>query len=256
MSRTTRMREAVLVVVVAKAGAIYGFRGHSGCSSAQIRGDMASASSSTQPADRCRIKVCGITRAEDAICVSAAGADALGLVFYQPSPRCVDVDSAARICQVVPPFISIVALFVDARPALIHAVLEKLPIAMLQFHGNETAGDCERYDRPYLKALRVRPGFDPAAALQAYPSASGFLLDTYRQGVAGGTGECFDWSLFPQSSDKPLILAGGLQADNVAQAIRQTRPYAVDVSGGVESVPGVKDATKVRAFVRAVQSVS
>lgn len=200
-----------------------------------------------------RSKICGITRIEDALAAVAAGADAIGLVFYAKSPRAVSIEQAAAIQQALPPFVTSVGLFVDMPRAELQALLQRLPLDLLQFHGDESPADCEGHGRPYIKALRVRPGEDVAAAMAPYAGARGILLDTFVEGVPGGTGATFDWSLIPRQAAKPIILAGGLEAGNVAAAIRQVRPYAVDVSGGVEASKGIKDAGKIRAFVQAVR---
>ena len=200
-----------------------------------------------------RSKICGITRIEDALAAVEAGADAIGLVFYGKSPRAVGVEQAAAIVQALPPFVTTVGLFVDMPRDQLQQLLQRLPLDLLQFHGDESPADCEAHGRPYIKALRVRPGEDVAAAMAPYSGARGILLDTFVEGVPGGTGASFDWSLVPENAAKPIILAGGLDADNVAAAIRQVRPYAVDVSGGVEASKGIKDAGKIRAFVQAVR---
>lgn len=200
-----------------------------------------------------RSKICGITRIEDALAAAEAGADAIGLVFYAKSPRAVDVRQARAIIAELPPFVTTVGLFVNASRCELNEILEVVPLDLLQFHGDETPPDCEGYQRPWIKALRVRPGDDLEAACQLYAGARGILLDTYVPGVPGGTGEAFDWSLVPARLSKPIILAGGLSADNVGQAIAQVRPYAVDVSGGVEQAKGIKDAAKIDAFIRAVK---
>ncbi|MGA4530147.1 phosphoribosylanthranilate isomerase [Ectopseudomonas chengduensis] len=200
-----------------------------------------------------RSKICGITRIEDALAAVEAGADAIGLVFYGKSPRAVSIEQAAAILQALPPFVTSVGLFVDMPRDQLQQLLQRLPLDLLQFHGDESPADCEGHGRPYIKALRVRPGEDVAAAMAPYAGARGILLDTFVEGVPGGTGASFDWSLVPENAAKPIILAGGLDAGNVATAIRQVRPYAVDVSGGVEAGKGIKDAGKIRAFVRAVR---
>lgn len=200
-----------------------------------------------------RSKICGITRIEDALAAVEAGADAIGLVFYGKSPRAVSIEQAAAIVQALPPFVTSVGLFVDMPRDQLQQLLQRLPLDLLQFHGDESPADCEGHGRPYIKALRVRPGEDVAAAMAPYAGARGILLDTFVEGVPGGTGASFDWSLVPENAAKPIILAGGLDAGNVATAIRQVRPYAVDVSGGVEAGKGIKDAGKIRAFVRAVR---
>ncbi|MFF7107028.1 phosphoribosylanthranilate isomerase [Pseudomonas sichuanensis] len=200
-----------------------------------------------------RSKICGITRIEDALAAVEAGADAIGLVFYEKSPRAVDVRKARAIVEALPPFVTTVGLFVNASRCELNEILEVVQLDLLQFHGDESPADCEGYHRPWIKALRVRPGDDLEAACKLYAGARGILLDAYVPGIPGGTGEAFDWSLIPQHLSKPIILAGGLSADNVAQAIRQVRPYAVDVSGGVEQAKGIKDAVKIEAFMQAVR---
>ncbi|MDH1056164.1 phosphoribosylanthranilate isomerase [Aquipseudomonas alcaligenes] len=200
-----------------------------------------------------RVKICGITRVEDALAAAAAGADAIGLVFYAKSPRAVDVEQARAILAALPPFVTTVGLFVDAERSELERILASVPLDLLQFHGDESVQQCEAFGRPYIKALRVKAGDDIAAQVARYPSAQGILLDAYVEGVPGGTGEAFDWSLIPQALSKPLILAGGLRPDNVAEAVSRVRPYAVDVSGGVEASKGVKDVEKVGAFIRAAR---
>ncbi len=200
-----------------------------------------------------RSKICGITRVEDALAAAAAGADAIGLVFYAKSPRAVRVEQAQQIIAALPPFVTTVGLFVDMPRPELQQILAQVPLDLLQFHGDESVEQCEGYGRPYIKALRVKAGDDIAALMAQYPSASGVLLDTFVEGVPGGTGLAFDWSLVPAELPKPVILAGGLTPDNVATAIDRVRPYAVDISGGVESAKGIKDADKVRAFIRAAR---
>lgn len=196
-----------------------------------------------------RVKICGITTPEQAVLASRLGADAIGLVFYAASSRAVSVDRAREIARAAGPFVTVVGLFVNAEPAYIEQVLDEVPLQLLQFHGDESAAECERYRRPYIKALRMKSGLDVAAQAAAHPRAVGLLLDAYRPGVPGGTGEVFDWTRFPHDSQLPLVLAGGLTPDNVAEAIATTHCYGVDVSGGVESAPGIKDPEKVRAFI-------
>jgi len=200
-----------------------------------------------------RVKICGITRTEDALAAAAAGADAIGLVFYSKSPRAVSVERARAIIAALPPFVTTVGLFVDAERTELQRILDQVPLDLLQFHGDESAEECEGFNRPYIKALRVKAGDDIAAQVNRFPGASGILLDTYVEGVPGGTGEAFDWSLVPQALAKPVILAGGLHAGNVAAAVNRVRPYAVDVSGGVEASKGIKDAAKIAAFIRAAR---
>lgn len=198
---------------------------------------------------RTRVKICGITRVEDARQAAQLGADAIGLVFYPPSPRNVTIDQAQEIAVSLPPFVSRVGLFVDAEPRDIESVLASVPLDLVQFHGNETAEQCRRYGRPYIKAIRVKPGLDLVVAIDAYPDASAILLDTHSDSVAGGSGEAFDWNRVPANMAKPLILAGGLDATNVDAAIAAVHPYAVDVSSGVEQQKGIKDAAKMAAFI-------
>jgi len=205
---------------------------------------------------RTRIKICGITNSEDARQAAAAGADAIGLVFYPSSPRFIDAETAQRIVASLPPFVTTVGLFVDATTEQVADVLSRVPLDLLQFHGQESEPDCRRHGRPYLKALRVRPGMDVAQQCAAYPSACGILLDAYRKGVPGGTGAVFDWDLVPHDLAKPIILAGGLHPGNVADAIRAVRPHAVDVSSGVEISPGRKSRERLEAFFTAVAGVA
>lgn len=202
-----------------------------------------------------RIKICGITRVEDALAAAAAGADAIGLVFYAPSPRAVSAVQARQIISALPPFVTSVGLFVNASAQEVKAVLAEVPLDVLQFHGDEPADFCKQFGRPYLKALRVRAGDDLNALAAQWPEASGILLDSYKAGVPGGTGEIFDWSLIPTERTWPLVLAGGLAAENVADAITRAAPWAVDVSGGVEQAKGIKDADKINSFVREVKRV-
>ncbi len=202
-----------------------------------------------------RIKICGITRPADGRAAARLGADAIGLVFYPASPRHVSLAQARDIVQALPPFVSVVALFVDAGEAQVRAVLEALPVGLLQFHGNESPAECRRYGRPYIKALRMAPGVDVAACAARYGDAAGLLLDSFRPGVPGGTGSRFDWARVPSELALPLILAGGLTVDNVAEAIAAVRPYAVDVSGGVEREKGIKDAAKMADFIARVRAV-
>lgn len=203
---------------------------------------------------RTRVKICGITRPEDALVAAAAGADAIGLVFYPPSPRYVDVGRARAILQGLPPFVTRVGLFVNAPPGEVTAALNSLSLDMLQFHGDETRADCERYGRPYMKAVTMSEDIDLYEKAQSYASASAVLLDAHVEGLHGGTGVTFNWDRVPPDLGMPVVLAGGLTPDNVSLAIHQVRPYAVDVSGGVESSRGIKDADRVRAFISAVGS--
>lgn len=200
-----------------------------------------------------RSKICGITRIEDALLAIAAGADALGFVFYPQSPRAVTVAQAQSIIAALPPFVTTVGLFVNATRSELNELLSVLPLDLLQFHGDESPGDCAGYSRPYIKALRVKSGDDIALLAAPYAQASGILLDTYVPGTPGGTGAAFDWSLVPRHLSKPIILAGGLTVQNVFAAIEQVQPYAVDVSGGVEISKGIKDAAKIEDFLREVR---
>lgn len=200
---------------------------------------------------RTRVKICGITNLQDAQSAVAAGADAIGLVFYDQSPRYVGLDVAQAIARSVGPFVSVVALFVNADAQTIRQVLANVPVHVIQFHGDETDEFCRQFDRPFIKAVRMAPEVDLATVYQSYPNAVGFLLDAYQKGVPGGTGKQFEWHRFPFNPEKPTVLAGGLVPDNVAEAVEQTKPYAVDVSGGVEAEPGVKSRDKMIAFVRA-----
>lgn len=201
---------------------------------------------------RTRVKICGITRAEDAKAAIAHGCDAIGLVFYKPSPRYVSPNVAAAIAAPLPPFVSSVGLFVDAAPEYVREVLAQVHLDLLQFHGDESPEYCRQFGMPYIKAVRVRPETNLLQYATAYADAKGLLLDTFMPGTPGGTGQTFDWTLIPESFPKPIILAGGLDAGNVSEAIRQSRPYAVDVSGGVEHEKGIKDAAKIAAFMRGV----
>lgn len=201
---------------------------------------------------RTRVKICGITRAEDAREAVKQGADAIGLVFYAKSPRNVSVTQAAEILSGLPPFVSTVGLFVDSAPDEVHQVLQTLRLDILQFHGDETPEQCRQYGLPYMKAVRVQAGTNLLQYATRYSDAKALLLDAYAEGMAGGTGRTFDWNLIPTDLSRKIVLAGGLNADNVGEAIRQVRPYAVDVSGGVEREKGIKDAEKIAAFMRGV----
>ena len=196
-----------------------------------------------------RVKICGLTTPEQARIVASSGADAVGLVFYDASPRAVSIEQARAIAYAAGPFTTVVGLFVNATTEFIHQVLAQVPLHTLQFHGAESPAFCQQFNRPYIKAIRMKPEMDIAAEMARYPEATGLLLDAYRSGVPGGTGERFDWTQFPQRSGQSFILAGGLTPANVAEAIAATGCMAVDVSGGVEAAPGVKDATKIRDFI-------
>jgi phosphoribosylanthranilate isomerase len=201
---------------------------------------------------RTRIKICGITRPADAHAAANAGADAIGLVFYPPSPRFLSVERAVEIRDALPPFVQTVALFVNADAAQVSQVLGRVKPALLQFHGDEAPEFCGQFGVPFVKACRIRPGAEPLAYLQRYPRAAAWLVDSFVPEY-GGVGEAFDWSLVPRERTRPLILSGGLHAGNVAQAIRSVQPWGVDVSTGVESAKGVKDAAKMAAFIAEVR---
>jgi len=201
---------------------------------------------------RTRIKICGITRPADAAAAAHAGADAIGLVFYPRSPRYLSLERALEIRDALPPFVQSVALFVNPDAAQVAQVIGTVRPALLQFHGEETPSFCESFGVPYVKACRVRPGLDLLEYLRPFSRASAWLLDSH---VAeyGGVGERFDWSLVPAQRERPLILSGGLSAGNVADAIRRVRPWGVDVSSGVESAKGIKDAARIAAFISEVR---
>ncbi|SFV79074.1 Phosphoribosylanthranilate isomerase [hydrothermal vent metagenome] len=201
-----------------------------------------------------KIKICGITQADNAREVALLGIDAVGLVFYEQSPRHVDVESAIHIVNALPPFINRVGLFVNADSGFIDEVLCEVPIDTLQFHGDESVIECTQYGMPFIKALRVNENTNIAKMADDYHQASGLLLDAFNKDAYGGTGEQFDWSLAKVDIDLPIILAGGLNPDTVADAISQVNPYAVDVSSGVESEPGIKDIAKIKEFIHKVRS--
>lgn len=196
-----------------------------------------------------RVKICGITRIEDLHAACNAGADALGFVFYAKSPRNLLIEQAAMLVNALPPFVQSVGLFVDAEAGFVRKVLDAVPLDILQFHGDETPEYCRQFGRPYLKAVRVRPGVDLLKYASDFADARALLLDAYVPGMPGGTGERFDWRLIPAGLTRPVVLSGGLNPDNVVEAIQTVRPWAVDVSSGVESAPGIKDAAKVAAFI-------
>lgn len=202
-----------------------------------------------------RVKICGITRVEDALAAARFGADAIGLVFYERSPRCVSIVQAAQLAAALPPFVSTVGLFVDAAPAFVREVLAAVPLDLLQFHGDESPEYCAQFGRPYLKAVRVRAGVDLLQCAARYEGAKALLLDAHVEGIPGGTGATFDWKLLPEQLPLPVILSGGLDAGNVAAGIEQVRPCAVDVSSGVEAMKGIKDAAKIAAFINEVKRV-
>lgn len=202
---------------------------------------------------RTRIKICGITREQDLQAAVDVGADALGFVFYAPSPRSLDVAAAASLIARTPAFVTTVALFVDADPDLVETVVERTMVDVLQFHGDEPADYCRNFQRPYIKAVRMKQETDLLDLAKHYGDSQALLTDSFSSGTAGGSGETFDWGQIPQGITRPVILAGGLQPDNVAAAITQVRPYAVDVSSGVELEKGIKDAAKMAAFAEAVR---
>ena len=203
-----------------------------------------------------RVKICGITNLEDARAACDAGADALGFVFYGPSPRNVEVETAKTILAQLPPFITAVGLFVNPDEQFLGTALEQLSLDLLQFHGDEPEAECVRWGKPYLKAVRMKEGIDLAEQCQTYHSSRGILLDTFVAGTPGGTGQAFDWQIIPPDLSKPIVLAGGLDPSNVAEAVRQVKPWAVDVSGGVEASKGKKDHALIKAFITGVHSVS
>ncbi|MCG8393900.1 MAG: phosphoribosylanthranilate isomerase [Pseudomonadales bacterium] len=203
-----------------------------------------------------RVKICGITRLEDGLAAASAGADAIGLVFYERSPRYVSIARATAICASLPPFVTTVGLFVNAPQATVEHVLGEVPLDLLQFHGDETADYCAAFARPWIKAVRMKDDVDLYQCADTYREASGLLVDSYVPGVPGGTGETFNWGRLPKDLPLPVVLAGGLDPGNVADAVAQVRPWAVDVSGGVEQktvqggrLGGIKDPSAIRAFI-------
>lgn len=202
---------------------------------------------------RTRVKICGITRESDALAAAEAGADAIGLVFYPPSPRHVDIDRAAAIVRRLPPFLTTVGLFVNAGHQSVAEVVREVGVDLLQFHGDEAPDFCGAHGRPWLRALRMRPGIDLRSEAERFGGARGLLLDAYRPGVPGGTGDTFDWARVPAELAPRVIVAGGLDPDNVGTVVRALRPYAVDVSGGVEVDKGIKDPVKIMAFINEVR---
>ncbi len=203
-----------------------------------------------------RIKICGITRHEDALAAFEAGADAIGLVFYAKSPRAVSVQQAKQIIADLPESLCIVGLFVNAQQTVIESIIRETAIDMLQFHGEETDAQCQRLGMPYVKAIRVQGRDTTEEQIQQHPHADALLFDSYVADAHGGTGQVFDWSNLPEKRTKPLILAGGLKPDNVRHAIESARPDVVDVSGGVEQSKGVKDPARIRSFVTEVNHVA
>ena len=202
---------------------------------------------------RTRVKICGITRPQDALAAAQAGADAVGLVFYPSSPRYLSTERAVEIRDALPPFVQSVALFVNADAAQVAQVLQRVRPGMLQFHGEESPDFCSQFGAPFVKAVRVRPGVDALEYLRPFSRAAAWLFDSYVPEY-GGVGESFDWSLVPALRERPLILSGGLAPANVAEALRRVRPWGVDVSSGVESAKGIKDAAKIAAFMAEVRN--
>lgn len=202
-----------------------------------------------------KVKICGITSVEDALTVSDAGADAIGLVFYPKSSRFISPEQASAICQALPPFITIVGLFLDASKAEVESTLQQVPLDLLQFHGSETPAFCRSFSRPYIKAVGVTGLDDFIAYADQFSDSRAFLLDSHAPGAAGGTGKTFDWTELPKHYHKPIILAGGLKPENVADAIRSTSVYAIDLSSGVEILPGIKSQEKIYALMQEVKRV-
>ncbi|MBF0264506.1 MAG: phosphoribosylanthranilate isomerase [Gammaproteobacteria bacterium] len=199
-----------------------------------------------------RVKMCGITRLVDAQAAIEAGVDALGFVFYPPSPRYIEPEKAAEIIAQIPAFINCVGLFVNEQDKTIENILIQTQLDLIQFHGDESHEFCKQFSRPFIKAIRMKDEQNIQHSIEQYPTAKGILLDSYVKGVPGGTGEIFNWDKIPDNLTKPIILAGGLSANNIAQAIKQVNPYAVDVSGGIEAHPGVKSDDKINEFMRQV----
>lgn len=202
---------------------------------------------------RTRIKICGLTRPEDVDAAVAAGADAIGFVFYPKSPRYVTPEQAVALVRRLPPFVMAVGLFVNETPARLAASLEQVPLNLLQFHGDESPADCSCWGRPYIRAARVQPGLDLVQYATDFGGARALLLDAFVEGYGGG-GHVFDWRLIPPQLDLPVILSGGLNPDNVGDAVRRVRPVAVDVSSGVEAAKGIKDHQRMADFVAAVRA--
>lgn len=204
---------------------------------------------------RTRVKICGITRPQDAQLAARQGVDAIGLVFYEKSPRNVSISQAQEICNSLPAFVSVVSLFMNPQASLVERVLSECPVDLLQFHGVESAEFCDSFQRPYIKAMGMAGDTSVEDMLNSYPRAQGLLLDSHATGAAGGTGEVFEWDNIPQKFRESIILAGGLNPANVAEAIRRVKPYAVDLSSGVESSPGIKDVDLVTELMKQIQRV-
>lgn len=202
---------------------------------------------------RTRVKICGLTREQDVRAAVELGADAIGLVFHAPSPRAVSLERAAALAAQVPAFVTVVGLFVDADAQRVREVLRRVPLGALQFHGHESPAYCAGFDRPWIKAVAMRDDIDPRAEAERYAGAASLLLDTFDARVAGGTGRRFDWDRVPAELAPHIVLAGGLDANNVAEAVRRVRPHAVDVSGGVELTKGIKDRNKIAEFMQGVR---
>ena len=200
-----------------------------------------------------RVKLCGFTHPDDVAIAVDLGADALGFVFYPPSPRALTLERAVVLTRPVPAFVTRVGLFVDASEAMVRETFDRARLNLVQYHGAETPEFCQAMGLPYIRAIRVRPKMDLIAEMERYGDASGFLLDAYKPGVPGGTGESFDWGLIPKT-DRPVILAGGLTPENAMDAIQVVAPWALDVSGGIESAPGRKDPDKMARFIAACRS--
>jgi phosphoribosylanthranilate isomerase len=207
------------------------------------------------PINRTRVKICGITRIEDGVAAARLGVDAIGLVFYPKSSRLVDAAVAARIADALPPFVTTVGLFLNAGVDEVRAIIGRVRLDLLQFHGDEDAGFCQLFDKPFIKAVPMRIGADVAAYASEFSSAKALLLDSHGGGVIGGSGESFDWNKIPQQIDKPIILAGGLDPHNIAAAVHRVQPYGVDVSSGVEAAKGIKDPGLMAEFMRQVDRV-
>lgn len=201
---------------------------------------------------RTRIKICGITRPKDGVAAVQLGADAIGLVFYPPSPRFIAIEQASSIIQALAPFVTTVGLFVNAERREVEEVLEHVPLSLLQFHGDEEPSYCSSFGERYIKAIRMEEGVDLHRVAAEFSSASGLLVDSYHPGIPGGTGESFDWNRIPADLSLPLILAGGLGPSNIAEAVSSVHPYAVDVSSGVEASKGIKDSVKMSQFIQGV----
>lgn len=201
---------------------------------------------------RTRTKICGITRLEDALSAIDLGVDALGFVFVKSSPRYIEAKDAKKILDKLPPFVQTVGLFMNQDYAEISAIMQETSLNLLQFHGDEPVSLCEQFNMPYIKAIPMGGGVNPVEYAAQYSAATGFLLDSHQKGASGGSGDKFNWQAIPEGFTKPLILAGGLTVENVESAVRQVRPYAVDVSSGVESSKGIKSADKMAAFIQGV----